>query len=789
MALRITKLHLFAIIIGFSAALGSCTAKKFIPEDRHIVRSNEIIIEGEKPAFSRADLSVFITQKADRNIFGMRPQLWIWYKTQDKTDRNFWQWVQESFGRPPVYYDAYAASSSLRQMERYVNNVGYLYPEVEQSVKKSGKLADVTYRIKPHWAYTIHHIDYDIADTALAAYVHENRDASLLSENMHYNVYTFDAERDRITELLKNNGYYYFTRDYIRFELDSNRHDQSMDLTLKINNVRRAVPGERGRFTSSPHKRYFINQVNVFPAFNPFNPSQLPYDTVSVINQTGRDKQPHTMYFYFQGEPRIRPSTFSQSILIQDGEAFNLRKLRQTYRSLANYRLFFASNITFDTLINQQRFDDTLRNWMDCTIQLQRSKVHTYSVEIEGTNSGGDLGLRGSLVYLNKNIFRGAEVLRIRLNGGIEAQRVISTFEPGPTTSGTSIFNTTEFGADASLFFPRFLSPIPLRRFIRDYQPKTTVNIGYSAQQRQNYSRIILRTSFGYDWMSSPTITHFFTPVNLSSVKVDPSAAFAAILSEEANLRIQDQYADHLIASMRYSIIFNNQNINKLNDFVYLRANVETSGNLLNALDNTRLITEKENHSELFGIRYAQFLRLDVDFRYYHLLNPENRLVFRTILGFGLPYGNSRDMPFERSFYAGGANGMRGWQFRELGPGSFSGGTNTERIGDIQIEASAEYRFPMYRFLKGALFVDIGNIWTINDLDYLPGGVFKADRFYKQFAVDAGLGFRFDFSFFVFRIDAAVPLRVPSMPAGDRWVYDKLQLGDVVWQFGIGYPF
>ncbi len=769
--------------------MGSCSVKKHIPDGKYLVRSNEIIIEGNNQNFNRSELSTFITQRSHRSLLGIRGQLWIWYKTENKTHRGFWRWINESFGKQPVYYDEFASEATVTQMLRYTNNVGHFNSEITHQVDKKNKLAEVSYIVKPGWAYTINNIDYEIEDTAVARFFEETKSATLITEGAYYNAYRMDDERERITEHLKNIGYYYFARDYILYEIDSSRRDRSMDMVLRINNMRVPQSGDRSVFKERPHKRYFINQVNIFPAHSPFNPSPLPYDTVKISFNQGRDKQMHDIYFYFQGEPRIRPSTFIQSIQIQDGEPFSIRKVRQTYRSLANYRLFFASNISFDTLIHEPRFEDDTRNWIDCTIQLQRSKVHSYSVEVEGTNSGGDLGLRGSLVYMNKNIFRGAEIFRFRINGGIEAQQINSLLELEQPDSDSRIFNTTEFGADASVFFPRFLSPIPLRNFIREYQPKTNINFGYSAQQRQNYSRIILRTSFGYDWMSKPTITHIFTPLNLSSVKVEPSRAFAALLDLEENQRIKDQYSNHLIASVRYSLIFNNQDINKLRNFFYFRGNIETSGNILSVFNKTPLITQKENHYELFGIRYAQFIRFDFDFRYYHILNPNNRLVFRTLLGLGVPYGNSRDMPFERSFYAGGANGMRGWQFRELGPGTFSGSANIERIGDIQIEANAEYRFPMYNFLKGALFVDIGNIWTMNELDYLPGGDFSFDRFYKEFGVDAGMGFRFDFSFFIFRIDAAIPLRVPSNPAGDKWVFNKLRLSDTMWQFGIGYPF
>ncbi len=776
------------LLLIILATLGSCTTKKFIPEGKHLVHSNTIVFEGDRPDFSRADIAVFISPRTNRSVLGMRPQLWVWYVTKPKTNKHFWRWVNEQFGAEPIYYEEQDAENSARQMMRYAANVGYFKADVKHQADLEQRLANVKYVVNAGWPYKISKLEYDIEDTLVAAFYNDIKPESRIREGMNYNAYLMDDERDRITEHLRNNGFYFFTRDYILYEVDSSRRDRSMHVKLKINNARVPVPGSRGQFVTKPHRRYFINQVNLIPAFSPFTPSPLPFDTLKLEVSRGRDKQAHNLYFYFQGDRRIRPSTFSQAIQVQDGEPYSLRKVRQTYRSLSNFRLFYAANITFDTLINEPRFDDSLKNLLDCTITVQRNKVHSYNIDVEGTNSGGDLGIRGSLVYMNRNIFRGAEVLRFRINGGFEAQRIVPAFQ-NDLPAGTSIFNTTELGADLSLLIPRFLSPIPLRNFIREYQPKTNISIGYGAQQRQNYGRVVLRSAFGYDWMASPTVTHILTPINLSSIKVDQSPAFAAILLEEANQRIRDQYSDHLIASVRYSFIFNNQNINKLNDFFYLRLNTETAGNMLSAFNNTALISQNENHNELFGIRYAQFVRFDIDFRYYRLLNPDNRLVFRTLLGVGLPFGNSKDMPFERSFYAGGANGMRGWQFRELGPGSYSGQKNIEQIGDLHIETSAEYRFPLYSFLKGALFVDIGNIYTLREVESLPGGEFRLDDFYKKLAMDAGLGFRFDFGFFIFRIDAAMPIRNPALPEGERWTFNTMRFGDTMWQFGIGYPF
>lgn len=242
---------------------------------------------------------------------------------------------------------------------------------------------------------------------------------------------------------------------------------------------------------------------------------------------------------------------------------------------------------------------------------------------------------------------------------------------------------------------------------------------------------------------------------------------------------------------MKYSYIYNNQEINKLKNFIYFRGNIETSGNILNAIDQfVKAPKNEEGYYTLFNIRYAQYIRLDVDLRYYVLLSENRRVAIRGIFGIGVPYGNSEDLPFEKGFYGGGANGMRGWRFRSLGPGTYvNDDTDFDRMGDLKLEGNIEYRFPIYKFFKSAIFIDAGNIWLLNTDDSFPGGKFEFDDFIEEIAMDAGIGLRFDFGFFVFRIDGALPIRNPALPAGERWTFNRIELERINWNIGIGYPF
>ncbi len=778
------------ILVGFFltsiiilSLFSSCTATRFIPEDKSLLNKNSVVIHGVPKNFVKSDLEYLIAQKPNNKFLGNRFALWIHYFLENRRDKKLWNWFYDKAGQAPVYVDMYQNENTAQQLTRYTYNKGYFNNTVTHEVTRhKNGLATVFYHVTLNQPYTISEISKTMSDSILKHYIDSIGSETLIKKDALYDAYLLDNERDRITNYLKNNGYFNFTKDYILFDVDSSLKSNQININMIIEN-----PSNRDKTIAASHKRYFINDIFIFPTYDPFVNSLYPYDTSVYFYKNSLQSANSKLTFLAIGDKRIKASIFSNIIQIYEDEPFSINKLRQTYKGLTNLKIYRASTISFDTVRLEQSSSVSDTNWLNCNIYLQRSKVNSYSIELEGTNSGGDLGIRGGLVFSNKNLFKGAEVLRLRLNGGIEAQR-ISEVTIGDNVS-SSIFNTTEVGVDANIYFPRFLSPVALRKFAKEYQPKTNVSIGFSDQKRTYYSRTILKAAFGYDWMTKPTVQHLLTPINLSSVKVTPSPAFQEFLDKQTNQRFKDQYSDHLIFSAKYSFIYNNQNVNKLNNFIYYRANIESAGNVLALFNNTALLDPENDYHTLLGTRYSQYFKLDNDFRYYRLITSEQRIVFRTMMGIGLPFGNSDEMPFEQSFYSGGANGMRGWQLRQLGPGSFIDTVDIERIGDIQLEFNVEYRFPVWSYLKGALFIDAGNIWTLQEKPYYKNGSFDVKSFYKEFAIDAGVGFRFDFSFFIFRLDTAIPLRDPEYPIDQRWRFKTLQLNQLVWNFGIGYPF
>ena len=755
---------LLLVIIGVTG----CAIRKYVPEGKAILIDYKIVNDSTHFDISKSDISNYIVQKPNKNLFGWLPRVWVYYKTIGKSDKGFYRWINKNFGVEPVYYNSLFTADSKRQIENYLDNSGFFKSTVATTKSDRNKRAKVVYRITPSNPYTIRNVDRRIYDSAISVEINKIEDDLLVKTGDNYDVYTMDKERDLITSHLRNNGYYNFAKDNIVYEIDTNLRQNKADVTLRID-------GQK-------HDKYYINKVYIYPDYN-----------VQTANNTSNDTIPHTFslskrgpeycfdFIYFKN-PKVHLKTFDQIIQTHPGDEFSQKKVAQTYRALGSLKLYSISNINIDTVASD---DDTVK-LLNYTVTLQKGKIHHYNIQLEGTNSGGDLGALGSISYRNNNIFRGSEVLRITLRGGFQAQRV----EDFVVDEG--LFNTKELGVDASIMFPRFLSPIPLNRFVMEYQPKTLLSVGYNMHIRPMYDRHIMTASFGYNWKSTNTIEHYLTPLNINTVKVLPSDLFAILLAFETNQRIKDQYTDHLIFGSSYSFIFNNQDIKKSNDFFYLKFDIESSGNLLSLFNNTPLITTSDDdYHKIIGIRYAQYIRYQFDLRFYHYFLNKTTLAMRFMFGQGIAYGNSNDLPFEKSFYAGGTNGMRGWKFRDLGPGEFSDpyDYDIEHIGDMQLESNIEYRFPLYSFIKGALFSDMGNIWTLGDNNSFPGGQFKFDKFYRQIALDAGFGIRLDFSLFLIRLDMAAPLCDPSYDEAHRWRISKLQWKDVVWNFGIGYPF
>ncbi|WP_367328528.1 BamA/TamA family outer membrane protein [Lentimicrobium sp.] len=749
-------------------------------------------VKVDRPGIDTYDLLNFAQPKPNRKFLGLfRLGVLVYDLNSGGKDRKFKRWMRNNLGRAPVLLDSALIDNSLIPMRVYLNNKGYFGAEVQRRIELRGARAFVNYQTKTKDPFIFGQVVFDIPDDSLRYFLNTEGTASLITSGKQYDAYLMRDERERITRVLKDAGYYAFSREYIFFEVDTTRAKGKADIKVRVENVRTKPSGLMDSASFRPHQRYFISNIFVNTNFAEMVGDSLPKnDTLAYRKNNDSLLQPNPdFYLIYKNRLRIRPAALSRAVFIQPGTPFNQQKINLTYNRLQNLGLSRFVSVNLNPAEIAPELQPEGISLLDCDIRMVRNPVNMINPEVEATNAGGFVGLGGSLNYRNRNIFRGAETFRLKLRGAFEVEPDLGLgIEPR-----AGIFNSLEAGVETGLDFPTLLSPFRIEGINRNYRAKTTVALGLNYQQRSYYTRYVSYASFGYDWYSSNTTRHLFSPVELSSVSIVRDSTFNAILKDFKDPRYLNQYTDHLVMALKYSFIFNNQNLSSKKNYFYFRANFESAGNLLNLYSNiANAPVDEDGNFTLFRIRFAQYIRTDFDFRYYKPLTAKQQLVYRAALGVGVPYGNSSVLPFEKGFFAGGANGLRGWPIRSVGPGEYYTPVKSgfERVGDIWLEANLEYRFPMYSFLNGAFFIDAGNIWLLRENEDFPGGKLDLKKLPASLALDTGLGLRFDFSFFIFRIDGGLPVYDPGKLTDSRWFsISKFQLRDITWNFGIGYPF
>lgn len=780
------------VFLLLALILASCNISRRVERrGGYLLTAN--IVKTDRPGISKDDLLNFAQPKPNKKFLGLlHGRIWVWDAFSHNTSSRFNRWMVRTLGEPPVLLDTVMAYNSLVPMRQYLANKGYFKSDVQSSViLKRGK-AKVVYSTITDEPYRIGSIIREISDDTLRRVVMSTN--SLLRQGDQYDAYQMTAERDRLTQLLRNSGYYAFNSNYIYFEVDTIGRSREANVKIIISNFR-----QNNDSLEMPHKKYVFNKIFVHSDYPRANDTLRKFDTISYYidhkipegdSLTATISKPPDFYQIYRENLRLRPLALSRVLFVKPGDYYSQRNVNLTYNRVQNLGL--SSYVSVNVLAAEDTSAKVPSNigLLDCEVRIVRAPVNGFTIEAEGTNAGGLMGLGSSVNYRNRNIFVGAENLHFKLFGAFEIKPSIID-EPTPAHLG--IFNSLEAGFEAGIDFPTLLSPFSIETQDVNSRPKTILGLGFNYGVRSEYERYLSKLSLSYEWNASLTSRHYFSPVDLSSISIVRDSLFTVKLLELNDRRFFNQYTNHLILAMKYSYVFNNQNLGDRKNFTYLRVNVEPAGNFFNLISSvTGSPRDSDGKYTLFNIRYAQYFRTDIDFRYYRPLTPHQRMVYRLAFGIGVPYGNSTSLPFEKGFFAGGANGMRGWPVRTLGPGEFESHSANilESVGDMWIEGNVEYRFPMYRYLNGALFTDVGNVWLLNDNIDFPGGMFTWNRALKSLALDAGLGLRFDFSIFVFRIDGALRLYDPARETNHRVIdLSKFQLKDINWNFGIGYPF
>ncbi len=811
-------------ILSLILILQSCSITRTVPDGEHLLTKNNIEIDNKE--ISQSELRTYIKQKPNKKIlYAYRFHLRMYnfgsffkdktekkrkksekrvekkiekgkevdlQKEKKRINRSIKNWLQQTVGDKPVILDSLLTESTAKQLKMHLFSIGYFNAEVEGEIDYyAKKKAEVSYVIQTGKPYTINTISYTIKDPMVKAFVYASKSESLINEGDVFNVDIIEKERLRISKELKNRAYYHFSKEYIVFNIDTTKAPYQADINITIRQAQKKTSAEDS-LSFQNHKRYKVNKIYIYSEYEAIVSDTSRHDTTKVIIRDPLKQRPDNIYYFLhRGEKlKINPKTITQSVYITSNHHFKLEDVEQTQKSLAELGIYKYINIKFEEIKDSAYFQESRIGNLDCYIYLSRTKVQSITAETEGTNTGGDLGIAGSLIYSNKNLFKGAEIFSMRLYSAMEIQKTAAIMESDNPIFPKLPFNTFEAGFQVSLDIPKFLIPLKAERFPKYFNPKTSFSSAFFFEQRPNYSRFVGNASFGYKWKPNTQTQHIINPLEINLVRIFPDSIFKERINA-LSPGLRSSYRDHLIAGMSYSYITTNKTSSRQRSVHYFRNTLETSGNLFR-LGNMLFNSAKSGESyKILGITYAQFVKNDIDYRYFYNIDSKQQLAFRFSLGFGLPFGNSSFLPFEEAFALGGSNSIRAWHYRGLGPGAYNdeGNISFDKTGDLKLEASMEYRFPVFSYLEGAFFFDAGNVWFLNTNEQFPGGEFHPESFLSQIAMGTGFGARLNFGFFLIRFDGGIRIKDPSLDKGERYVLSKTQLKDINWNIGIGYPF
>jgi outer membrane protein assembly factor BamA len=575
---------------------------------------------------------------------------------------------------------------------------------------------------------------------------------------------------------LRDSGYYAFTRDFIYYQVDSALNTHLVDITLGIRNYPNT--NSRGQTVHTDHPVYKIRDVHMMTDFN-----ALTYDENNTDESILKDTTVYdSIHLIYSGKPNIRASVVTQKNYIIPGTRYDASDVNRTYRNLSSLSAFRMVDIRFKEVDSEEPL-------LDCDILVAPATKQSYSVKLEGTNSAGNIGAAANLSYGHKNLFGGSEQFDLTFMGAIENLKYTGE-EVDSSLTGPSIMQ--EYGIEARLRIPKFLLPFRTNRFIRKFNPQTNIRLSYNYQKRPDYTRTLASASFGYDWKGTENIIHRVYPIEASLILTPYKSDFFQDWLEGKYLFYS--YEPQLIMDTRYSMIWSNQKLLKNQNFQDIRFNVETAGNLLYGGFSAFAATPDSGNYQILGVDFAQYFKADIDQRSYIFRYEDISLILRGFAGVGYAYGNSSAMPFEKQYFSGGANSIRAWQVKDLGPGSYIDPEESDypnQTGDVKLEFNMEYRFKLFWKLEAALFLDMGNIWSLSSEDDREGAGFEFNRFYNEFALGTGVGTRAVFSFLVFRFDLGIPLRSPYPIEGSNWLprNSGVKGEDLTFNLAIGYPF
>ena len=785
------------LLLGLILLSYACSSTKVLREGEVMLVKNEV--KFDRKSAKNTDLYYYlrpIPTKKFLDVFPIKTSVYAWgypkYNAEKDSvikDTGFKQWLRRN-GEPPVLLDTSLISYSERQLKIALGNDGFFEPDIDHEIKylgKKKKKAKVIYKVNANDRHYVRVYNYRLKIPGFNTLVSRDTVNSLLKAGTPYSADALIRERNRITTFLRNNGYFYFNNSFITFEVDTlnasdylikNHKTVAVDVIL-------SYPPQMASINDKVHKQYEFRNVYLQTNFKP-NYSGA-FDTVLYLPKQRKFLDP-TLYYFItpvkinkRGDTCItkdyRYKIITNRIRFKTNDMFKQNEVTFSNNRFNEMRNFVFTDISFFEP-DSSSVENTSGNVLDSKILLTRTKTHSPVFEITARTDK----MSASIGYVNRNLFKGAEIFRVNVYAATDISiQNIST--------GESVIRTLELGGDIGLDLPRLLFFPNIGNKISRY--KTSINLGTNYQKRVGVlERFIYNTSVSYHWSERFNYRHIVAPVDLGFVKVNPFERFNDFIGSLSR-QMQEKYKDHILTISRYTFSYASRPKTNRKNFFNVQLSVESCGNTLTAfMAAFRAPKNNEGQWTVFGIKYFNYLRFDGDFRYNYLINKKNSVAARFSLGAGIPLLNSTVMPFERSFYLGGSNSMRGWGIRTLGPGSYYNNEKLkERIGDLKLELNLEYRGTIYKFIKFGIFADAGNIWLYKEDPSMPGGEFKLNRFYKEIALNVGTGLRFDFNFFLLRVDLGIPIYSPNKLQAEKVINNSFGFKDCLITFGINHAF
>jgi outer membrane protein assembly factor BamA len=735
----------------------------------------------EDKGTDKASLLPYIQQNSNGSKWGLKIYNLV------NNDSNFIKKMIRKIGEPPVIFNRNLANLSANELTIELMNRGYLNAQVAVQVDTADKKAEVTYTIVQNEPYRIRNYTNKIPqhlfnrqtgnqseqENVIRRFFRQNRKnspnrernerrRSLIVEDAIFDMNTLERERTRMSSLLRNMGYYATTRNNLHYLADTTLQSNQVDLTLTLLDTALAVP-------------YTIARVNVYSGYDPLFKEN--YEITDSIDYKG-------IHIYYDPLYFLRPSVINEKTLVRPGDLF---RERRGDAMLSQFRSLNCVGLADLQYVPGNYSDSTL---LDCNVYLTPGDIHSLQAGLEGTNNAGDLGVALDITYRHLNLFNGSELFNLNVRTAYE-------FVSGSSGENGINHNYYEVNIRPSLIFSKFHLPFIGLYMKEHFNSQTQYSLGYTIQNRPTFTRNFFNFNWKFSWVShTQRITHNLSLLDINYISMPwKSDNFKDYLNTRIDPLTRYSYDDVFTAGIDYNLIYTNANVGRMRQHLYtIRFNAESSGKILSSLFNAMHFRKNEDGQyTIFGNPFAQYVKGNLDWAHTFRLDSKNALAFHAGAGIAYPYGNSTILPFEKRYYAGGPNSIRGWNTRYLGPGSYNerqAGDPTTHIGDISLIVSTEYRFKLLSWLEPALFVDLGNIWTIKEYPNQSGGYFQWDKFYKELAIGTGLGLRFDLNFLILRFDFGTKIYNPAQSERNRWVLFKESFfGNSAGYIAIGYPF